>query len=144
MMSTVEELLDEVATAVMGDAEALRAIVDDDVLVLGTDPGEECEGAEVAVTAMAGQVGAQGAASFVSENDRRVRQSGDVAWFAEHGSMRFAQGSLRVRLTGVAVRRDGGWKLAQLQAAPCSAPAQLDPAPDRGDDHITDQRDAAP
>jgi hypothetical protein len=125
MPGTMDDLLDHVATAVMGDAEALRAVADDDLLLLGTDPGEELEGSEAAITAMARQVAAAGRAVFDSEHDRRVRELGGVAWFAEHGRMRFGERSLRVRLTGVAVRRDGRWLLAQLQAAPCEGAAEL-------------------
>ena len=132
MPQTVDELLDHVETAVMGDAEALREVVDEDVLLLGTDPGEELEGGLAAVAAMARQVETVGRATFEREHDRRVRGLGDVAWFAEHGRMCFGERGLRVRLTGVAVRRDGGWKVAQLQAAPCEEPAALRPvaAPD--------------
>ena len=128
MPATVDELLDQVATAVMGDAEALRAVVDEDVLVLGTDPGEEVEGGQAAVDAMARQIDDLGRGTFVSEHDRRVRVLGAVAWFAEHGRMDFGERGLRVRLTGVAVQRDGEWRLAQLQAAPCEEPADLRPA----------------
>jgi hypothetical protein len=35
------------------------------------------------------------------------------------------QRGLRVRLTGVAVRREGEWKLEQLQAAPCHVAVDL-------------------
>ncbi len=127
MPQTVDELLDQVATAVMGDAEALRAVVDEDVLLLGTDPGEEIEGGQAAVAAMARQVESTGRATFESEHDRRVRVLGDVAWFAEHGRMRFGERGLRVRLTGVAVQRDGDWRIAHLQAASCEEPAELRP-----------------
>lgn len=126
MPKTVNELLDLTTTALLGDAEVVRSVVDDDVLLLGTDPGEEFEGASAAVAAMAGQIESMGKATFHSEDDRRVRELSDVAWFSEHGHMRFGQQSLRVRLTGVAVRREGEWKLAQLQAAPCHVPADLD------------------
>jgi ketosteroid isomerase-like protein len=130
MPATVDELLDQVATAVMGDAEALRAVVDDDVLVLGTDPGEEVEGGQATVAAMANQIETSGRAMFESEGDRRVRVLGDVAWFAEHGRIRFGERGLQVRLTGVAVRRAGDWRLTQLQAAPCDGPAELRPIPE--------------
>ena len=132
MSQTVDELLDQVATAVMGDPEALRAVVDEDVLLLGTDPGEEIEGGQAAVAAMARQVETAGRATFESEDDRRVRTLGDVAWFAEHGRMHFGEQGLRVRLSGVAVRSAGDWRIVQLQAAPCEEPASLRPigAPD--------------
>jgi ketosteroid isomerase-like protein len=126
MVTTVDELLDLATTALLGDAAVLQSVADADLLLLGTDPGEEFEGAPSAVAAMAGQVESMGTAVFVSEHDRRVRELGDVAWFAEHGQLRFGDQGLRVRLTGVAVRRDGGWKLAQLQAAPCHAAVDLE------------------
>ena len=126
MAETVQELLDQLAAALGGDAEGMRSIVEDDVLLLGTDPGEEIEGAAAAVAAMAGQAESLGPVVFASEGDRRVREAGEVAWFAEHGSLRFGERSLRVRLTGVAVRRSGRWRLAQVQAAPCQVPVDLD------------------
>jgi hypothetical protein len=126
MAETVPELIDQLSTALRGDAELMRSIVEDDVLLLGTDPGEEIEGAAAAVAAMAGQAESLGPVTFTSEGDRRVRERGDVAWFAEHGSMRLGERSLRVRLTGVAVRRSGGWRLAQVQAAPCQVAVDLD------------------
>ncbi len=78
---------------------------------------------------MAGQVDAMGKATFLSEDDRRVRELGDVAWFSEHGQLRFGQRGLGVRLTGVAVRHEGAWKLAQLQAAPCHVAVDLSVIP---------------
>ena len=126
MPETVDELLDHLARD-LGDAEALGAIADEDLLVLGTDPGEEVEGRDQVVAAMAAQTDSAGAAAFDSEHDRRVRELGDVAWFAEHGRLRVGDQGLRVRLTGVAVRRGGAWRLAQLQSAPCEEPAHLRP-----------------
>jgi hypothetical protein len=126
MAETVQELLDQLSAALAGDAEVMRSIVEDDVLLLGTDPGEEVEGADAAVAAMADQAESLGAMTFASEDDRRMREAAEVAWFAEHGSMRFGQRGLRVRLTGVAVRRSGRWRLAQVQAAPCQVPVDLD------------------
>lgn len=126
MPGTVQELLDAVIEAVASDADRLRELCDDDVLVLGTDPGEEYDGVTEAVDAMRQQAQAIGPARWLSEGDRRLRQRSDVAWFAEHGRLDFgARGGARVRLTGVAVQGPDGWRVAQAQVAPCEAPAAI-------------------
>lgn len=67
-----------------------------------------------------------GRPTFEPEGDRRVRELGDTAWAAEHVTVRFGSGSLRMRLTGVAVReQDGRWRFAQLQSAPAGEPVAL-------------------
>ncbi len=44
MPKTVNELLDLATTALLGDAEVLKSVVDDDVLQLGTDPVRSSRG----------------------------------------------------------------------------------------------------
>jgi ketosteroid isomerase-like protein len=128
MAQTLYELIDGVTEAMLGDPERLRPLLDDDVLVLGTDPGEEFEGPDAVVRAMAEQAGAIGAGRWTSEGDRRLRERGDVAWWAEHGRLEFGQGGSRVRITGVAVKGEQGWRLAQGQVAPCQAAASFEPS----------------
>lgn len=125
MADSVQALIEELIEALATDAQRLRALLADDVVLLGTDPGEEFEGADAIVSAMAHQNATLGPLQWTSEGDRRLRQRADVAWFVEHGRLEFPEGGARVRLTGVAVQDPDGWKFAQAQVAPVDAPAQL-------------------
>ena len=125
MADSVQALIDELLAAMATDPRGLQPLVSDDVVLLGTDPGEEFEGGEAIVAAMVAQQDALGPARWTSEGDRRLRQRGDVAWFVEHGRLDFDAGGARVRLSGVAVRDPEGWRVAQAQVAPVEAPAAL-------------------
>lgn len=121
MVQTLTELIDTTFLALCADDD-VSALLADDVLVLGTDPQEWWEGRVAVADAMRAQVAQLGPATMSPEGDRRVREKGDVGWFAEHALVGFGDQTFRMRMTGVAVRQDGGWRFAQLQAAPAMEP----------------------
>lgn len=122
---SIDELLDRVTTA-MADGADLSPYLVEDVLLMGTDPDEYWEGRDTALAALAQQDEALGRPTFASEGDRRVRTHGDTGWVAEHLGATFGDSTMRMRMTGVAVRGDDGrWRFAQLQAAPAERPVAL-------------------
>jgi ketosteroid isomerase-like protein len=122
---SIDELLDRVTRA-MADGADLSPYLVEDVLVMGTDPDEYWEGRDAVVAALAAQDETLGRPAFASEGDRRVRSHGDIGWVAEHLGATFRDSTIRMRMTGVAVRGgDGRWRFAQLQAAPAQEPVAL-------------------
>lgn len=124
MVRTVDELIDGAFLALCS-GEGYDPLLTDDVLVIGTDPTEWWEGRELVDEAMRAQFQQLGAATMEPEGDRRVRERGDVAWFAEHAVVGFRNNTYRMRMSGVAVRDGGEWRFAQLQAAPAMEPLPL-------------------
>lgn len=117
MVQTMAELIDATFLALCADGDFAPLLVDD-VLVLGTDPQEWWEGRAAVVKAMHAQFAQLGAATIEPEGDRRVREHGGVAWFAEHAAVGFGDRTFRIRMSGVAIREGSDWRLAQLQSAP--------------------------
>ena len=117
MVQTISELIDATFLALSADGDFAPLLVDD-VLIIGTDPHEWWEGRAAVVEAMHAQFAQLGAATMQSEGDRRIREHGDVAWFAEHAAVGFGDQTFRIRMSGVAVREGSDWRFAQLQAAP--------------------------
>ena len=125
MAASMDELVDLTVEALAGGGD-LAPLLTEDVLMMGTDPEEYWEGREAGVAAHAKQDEVLGRPTFTAEGDRRVRENGDTAWFTEHVHVRFGESSLRMRMTGVAVREgDGEWRFAQVQAAPAQEPVAL-------------------
>jgi ketosteroid isomerase-like protein len=125
MAASMDELVESTIQAMAGGGD-LAPLLTEDVLVMGTDPDEYWEGRETAVAAQAKQDEVLGRPTFTAEGDRRVRVHGETAWYAEHMQVQFGEGSLRMRLTGVAVLEDDGqWRFAQVQAAPAQEPVPL-------------------
>lgn len=85
----------------------------DGVLVIGTDENEWVEGGE-AVRRMWQEQGA----TPVDVEDVRCYEEGSVAWAAGRIAFLLPDGSrLRARVTGVAHREDGEWKIVQSHAS---------------------------
>lgn len=125
MAASMDELV-EVTVQAMVSGGDLSPHLTDDVLMMGTDPEEYWEGREAVVAAHAKQDETLGRPAFTPEGDRRVRVNGDTAWLAEHVQVRFGESTMRMRMTGVAVREaDAEWRFAQLQAAPAQDPVVL-------------------
>jgi len=116
-VQSLTELIDVTFLALCRN-EVLPSMLVEDVLVLGTDPDEWWDGLPALTQAMKAQYAQLEQASAEHEGDRRVREHGDVAWFAEHVVVGFGDSTYRMRMSGVAVRQDGEWRFAQLQAAP--------------------------
>ena len=125
MAASMDELVD-VTVQAMASGGDLSSHLTEDGLMMGTDPDEYGEGREAALEAHGRQDETLGRPTFTSEGDRRVRVNGDTAWLAEHVQVRFGESTMRMRMTGVAVREaDSQWRFAQLQAAPAQDPVAL-------------------
>lgn len=117
MSGSVRELL-ELAYERLASGQGVADLIQHDALLLGTETAEWWEGRQAVLAALETQDASIGRPRITRDGDLRVREHGDVAWFAEHATLRFGNDDLRVRLTGVAVRDSNGWLLAQFQAAP--------------------------
>ena len=97
-----------------GDAEGTAAIVADDCTVfVGTDADEWWDTAEATRAAFREQMEASGG-SDITAGDVQAFADGDIGWFADQPVMRMPDGaSVTMRMTGVAVRTDDGWKCVQ-------------------------------
>jgi ketosteroid isomerase-like protein len=124
MVQTMDELIDATSSA-LGTGGDVTPLLVEDVLMLGTDPQEWWEGRAAAMDALHAQFAQLGLASNKPEGDRRVREHGDVAWFAEHASVTVHDQTFRLRLSGVAVRHGQDWRFAQFQVAPASDPLPI-------------------
>ena len=100
-----------------GDSERVRVLLSGrpGAVHIGTDGEEWWTSAQVAdaVAAVGGADDIQAVA-----DDVRVHVQGDVAWAEGRGRFTTAAGGERpVRMTGVFVREDGRWKIAQSHAS---------------------------
>lgn len=100
-----------------GDAERVRSMLSErpDAVHIGTDAEEWWTSKQVAdaVAAVAGGDGVQAVA-----DDIDIHVQGDVAWAEGRGRFTNASGGERpLRLTGVLIREDGQWKVAQSHAS---------------------------
>ena len=125
MAASMDELVDGLMEAMVNGSD-LSPLLTEDVLMMGTDPDEYWEGRQNVAAAYAEQYRTLGQPTFRAEGDRRVRHNGDTAWLAEHVQVTFGAFSLRLRMSGVAVREgDGQWRFSQVQAAPAQDPVAL-------------------
>jgi ketosteroid isomerase-like protein len=100
-----------------GDAERVRAMLSErpEAVHIGTDAGEWWTSQQVA-DAVAAAPGGDGIQAVADDIDIHVQ--GDVAWAEGRGRFTDASGSERpLRMTGVLVREDGQWKIAQSHAS---------------------------
>jgi len=100
-----------------GDAERVRSVLSErpDAVHIGTAAEEWWTSKQVAdaVTAASGGDDIQAVA-----DDIDIHVQGDVAWAEGRGRFTNAGGGERqVRMTGVLVREDGRWKVAQSHAS---------------------------
>jgi ketosteroid isomerase-like protein len=100
-----------------GDAGAVGDLVaaGDEVLCIGTDPVEWWEGHDKTVQVWKEQMDAMGGGIELVGGNPRAYESGDVGWFQDRPSFLLPGGSeVPTRLTGVATRQGGRWKLVQV------------------------------
>src|SRR2546429_261504 len=78
-----------------GDSTAISQLIapKDEVLFIGTDPGEWWEGHGVATSAMAAQLEAMGGGIELVGGSPSAYESGDVGWFADRPSFRLPDGT---------------------------------------------------
>lgn len=85
----------------------------DDVLVIGTDESEWVEGGEAVGRAFEAQ-----ASTTVEVKDLRCYEEGSVSWMAGRIEFVLPNGNrLPARVTGVAHKEDGSWKIVQSHAS---------------------------
>ena len=124
MAASMQELITGIYAATSSGGDPTPYLVED-VLVIGTDPDEWWEGRDTVLANLERQGETLGLPTMERGSDLRVREFGDTAWFAEHVQATFGDTTVRVRMTGVAVRQDGEWRFAQFQAAPAMEAVQL-------------------
>jgi len=89
----------------------------EDILILGTMPGEVFSGFERASYLVQSDWESWGDCKFVIDS-ANISSKEDIAWFSTRGFVRFDMSSLLVlplRLTGVMVKENGVWKFQQQQ-----------------------------
>ncbi len=104
------------------DIEALASVVanDENFMAFGTDQGEFWDGWEEFKTASEKLFGAMEEIHWERENEPKIHFSrdGNVGWFAEEMCGHFVTGgekhSCSVRISGVAEKRDGEWKIVEF------------------------------
>jgi ketosteroid isomerase-like protein len=115
--SEVESLVREFYDAMKrGDSAGLEALIaqGDTVLCIGTDPTEWWEGHAKVASVWKDQMEAMGGGIELVGGDPRGQESGEVGWFADRPSFLLADGTqVPTRLTGVATRDGGRWRLVQ-------------------------------
>jgi len=98
-----------------GDGVTIAGLVPDEdgVVFVGTDQAEWWDTTDVIRTAFREQMDASGGFPWEGE-DPRAYVDGNVGWFSDRPSMRMPDGTaLPMRMTGVARRVDGEWRLVQ-------------------------------
>jgi hypothetical protein len=86
---------------------------DEDVLILGTDSGEWVHGYTSATGFIKGDWQSWGDLR-IAVDDAEVWSSGDVAWIATVGDVRWKSADRPMRLTAVLVRRGDHWLFREL------------------------------
>jgi len=89
----------------------------DNILILGTMPGEIFKGYKRASYLVESDWESWGDCKFVVDS-ANISSSGNVAWISTRGFVKFDLSSLLViplRLTGVMVKEEGSWKFQQQQ-----------------------------
>jgi len=89
----------------------------DNLLILGTSPGEVFKGYDRAADLVRSDWESWGDCRFMVDS-ANISSEGDIAWFSTKGYVKFDLSKLLVvplRLTGVMVREDQVWKFTQQQ-----------------------------
>jgi uncharacterized protein (TIGR02246 family) len=114
----VRAVIDEMVGALnAGDVGRIRSLLSErpDAVHIGTD-ASEWETSKEFVDAVAAAGTDSGIQAVV--DDLSVHVLGDVAWAEGRGRFTNPDGAQRpVRVTGVLVREDGGWKVAQQHSS---------------------------
>ena len=112
----VHAALDQMLDAMnAGDAERLRSLLSEraDAVHIGSDPGEWSTSNE-----FADDVAGSTNDVMLLADDIGTHVQGEVAWAEGRGRFRDSSGNQRpFRMTGVLVREDGRWKVAQLHVS---------------------------
>ncbi len=115
----IRKVLDEMLEALnTGDAGRLRTVLSErpEAVHIGTD-AEEWWTSKLLLDAAAVDVHGENDVRAVAD-DLDIHVHGDIAWIEGRGRFTRADGAERpVRMTGVLVREDGQWKVAQSHAS---------------------------
>ena len=116
----VEQAFEQIVDALHAtDAEKLAAALADrpGSLHIGSDPGESWTKSQF--VDMIREAMSAGGSQIRAELDKvNVQVAGDVAWIDTTGRFINNEGARRdIRLTGVFVREDGGWKATQTHVS---------------------------
>ncbi len=98
-----------------GDAAAAGGLVgaDEAALLAGTGPADWYLGGEATIGPMREALTASGGLPF-EPGAPAGWADGDVGWFADQVRLAFPDKMIPLRMTGVAVRQRGQWRLAQV------------------------------
>src|SRR4051812_21416725 len=99
-----------------GDVQFVRGATSKEagVMLIGTDPNEWWSGYDRIVSVWQEQFDAMGGSFPIKPGDPKAFQDGNVGWIADQPTMAMPDGSdFVLRLTMVAHREDGEWKIAQ-------------------------------
>lgn len=102
-----------------GDASKLDSLLSDrpGAIHIGTDPGEEWTKQKL-LTSIKEAMSVGGSQIRAKHDELHVHVEGDVAWTEGTGRFVNEKGAQRaIRTTGVLVREDGRWKVAQTHAS---------------------------
>ena len=100
-----------------GDAGGVDGLLASEVVVIGTDPNEWWSGHDTVAQNFRSQLEATGGFPLEAEEPEGYA-SGDVGWFANRFNFMFpGMPAIPTRLTGVVVREDGSWRVAQLHVS---------------------------
>ena len=118
-LDEIRKVLDEMLEALnTGDAGRLRTVLSErpNAVHIGTD-AEEWWTSKLLLDAAAVDVHGENDVRAVAD-DLDIHVHGDIAWIEGRGRFTRADGAERpVRMTGVLVREDGQWKVAQSHAS---------------------------
>ena len=95
---------------------------DSDMVIFGTDQAEYWVGYEAARESLEFQLGVfEDIEGDVRNQDVKIHESGEVAWFSEMIDWEITSGEERTIITawfsGVLEKRDDGWKIVQFHAS---------------------------
>jgi ketosteroid isomerase-like protein len=110
--SEAEGVLEQIYKALQaGDVDALSGYLDEDIVLIGTDPEEWWEGKDDAVRIFRAQAEELGGGFPIEAGQPTAFALGDVAWFANRPAFVVEGERIPCRHTGVLRRADAGWRL---------------------------------
>jgi hypothetical protein len=89
-------------------------VEDNQILILGTEPGEWYAGYEKARNLILSDWQKWGTLSIVIQ-DAYIVVNGNISWFATIGRVGWPDHNLPIRVTGILVNSDNKWKISKLQ-----------------------------
>ncbi|MEA2496774.1 MAG: hypothetical protein QOJ29_4685 [Thermoleophilaceae bacterium] len=107
-----EEALEQIYKALQaGDVDALSDYLDEDIVLIGTDPEEWWEGKADAVRIFRAQAEELGGGFPIDGGQPTAFAAGEIAWFSNRPAFIVDGERVPCRHTGVLRRTDGGWRL---------------------------------